>query len=642
MILKESIDRIMDAAQVEEVVGDFVNLKKRGSSLLGLCPFHNEKTPSFNVSSAKGIYKCFGCGKAGNSVNFIMEHEKLTYPEALRYLAKKYNIDIVEDEISTDEDKEAAHKRESLMLVADWAKKVFAENLWENEMGQAIGLSYFKERGFREDIIKKFELGYSLSEWSTLTDKAEKEGFQKAFLLETGLSIFNETKNSVYDRFRNRVMFPIHSVSGRVIAFGGRILKTEPNSPKYVNSPESEIYHKSNVLYGLYFAKKAIRDLDNCFLVEGYTDVVSLHQSGIENVVASSGTSLTVEQIKLISRFSKNITILYDGDPAGIKASLRGIDMILEEGLNVKVVLFPDGHDPDSYVREVGSTKFTEYVDVAKKDFIVFKTDLLLKDVKNDPIKKADLIKDILESISKIPDQIKASLFVKECSSLLEMEERILLSELNKIKVKKIKKENNQEDLSVHTPEEDFIKEQPRVDHSNANQEKEIIRILMLYANIDYKDEDQGVDTTVAQHILSEIENASINFLNEPYVSMLDLFKKSIQSNFIPDEKFFTQHPDASISGTTAELLSTQYVLSEKWKDFDIHIPKEDTIVKKVVDNAMAHLILKKMMTVLMEIQNQLKEVSDEVMQMELLQLYQQTKAQVSFLEKKLGVVVMK
>ncbi|MCF8284305.1 MAG: DNA primase [Sphingobacteriales bacterium] len=642
MILKESIDRIMDASQIEEVVGDFVNLKKRGSSLLGLCPFHNEKTPSFNVSSAKGIYKCFGCGKAGNSVNFIMEHEKLTYPEALRYLAKKYNIDIVEDEISTDEDKEAAHKRESLMLVADWAKKVFVENLWENEMGQAIGLSYFKERGFREDIIKKFELGYSLSEWSTLTDRAEKEGFQKAFLLETGLSIFNETKNSVYDRFRNRVMFPIHSVSGRVIAFGGRILKTEPNSPKYVNSPESEIYHKSNVLYGLYFAKKAIRDLDNCYLVEGYTDVVSLHQSGIENVVASSGTSLTVEQIKLISRFSKNITILYDGDPAGIKASLRGIDMILEEGLNVKVVLFPDGHDPDSYVREVGSTKFTEYVDVAKKDFIVFKTDLLLKDVKNDPIKKADLIKDILESISKIPDQIKASLFVKECSSLLEMEERILLSELNKIKVKKIKKENNQEDLSVHTPEEDIIKEQPRVDHNNANQEKEIIRILMLYANIDYKDEDQGVDTTVAQHILSEIENASINFLNEPYVSMLDLFKKSIESNFIPDEKFFTQHPDASISGTAAELLSTQYVLSEKWKDFDIHIPKEDTIVKKVVDNAMAHLILKKMMTVLMEIQNQLKEVSDEVMQMELLQLYQQTKAQVSFLEKKLGVVVMK
>ena len=642
MILKESIDRIMDAAQIEEVVGDFVNLKKRGSSLLGLCPFHNEKTPSFNVSSAKGIYKCFGCGKAGNSVNFIMEHEKLTYPEALRYLAKKYNIDIVEDEISTDEDKEAAHKRESLMLVADWAKKVFVENLWENEMGQAVGLSYFKERGFREDIIKKFELGYSLSEWSTLTDRAEKEGFQKAFLLETGLSIFNETKNSVYDRFRKRVMFPIHSVSGRVFAFGGRILKTEPNSPKYVNSPESEIYHKSNVLYGLYFAKKAIRDLDNCYLVEGYTDVVSLHQSGIENVVASSGTSLTVEQIKLISRFSKNITILYDGDPAGIKASLRVIDMILEEGLNVKVVLFPDGHDPDSYVREVGSTKFTEYVDVAKKDFIVFKTDLLLKDVKNDPIKKADLIKDILESISKIPDQIKASLFVKECSSLLEMEERILLSELNKIKVKKIKKENNQEDLSVHTPEEDIIKEQPRVDHNNANQEKEIIRILMLYANIDYKDEDQGVDTTVAQHILSEIENASINFLNEPYVSMLDLFKKSIESNFIPDEKFFTQHPDASISGTAAELLSTQYVLSEKWKDFDIHIPKEDTIVKKVVDNAMAHLILKKMMTVLMEIQNQLKEVSDEVMQMELLQLYQQTKAQVSFLEKKLGVVVMK
>lgn len=642
MIHKESIDRIMDAAQIEEVVGDFVNLKRRGSSLLGLCPFHNEKSPSFNVSSAKGIYKCFGCGKAGNSVNFIMEHEKLSYPEALRYLAKKYNIEIIEDEISSDEDKEAAQKRESLMLVADWAKKVFVENLWEHDMGKAIGLSYFKERGFREDIIKKFELGYTLDEWSALTDRAEKEGYQKAYLLETGLSIFNENKNSVYDRFRNRVMFPIHSVSGRVIAFGGRILKTEPNSPKYVNSPESEIYHKSNILYGLYFAKKAIRDLDNCFLVEGYTDVVSLHQSGIENVVASSGTSLTTEQIKLISRFTKNVTILYDGDPAGIKASLRGIDMILEEGLNVKVVLFPDGHDPDSYVREVGSTKFTEYVDFAKKDFIVFKTDLLLKDIKNDPIKKADLIKDILESISKIPDQIKASLFVKECSTLLEMEERILLSELNKIKIKKIKKENQQEDLSIHTPEEDLVHEQPRVEHNNANQEREIIRILMQYANKDYVDAEHEIDTSIAQHILSEIENASIVFYNEPYTSMLDLFKKALDSNFIPDEKFFTQHPDGSISSAAAELLSTQYVLSEKWKEHDIHIPKEENILKKVVDNAMAHLMLKKMMSVLREIQNQFKEVSDEQMQTELLMLYQQTKEQVSQLEKKLGVVIMK
>jgi DNA primase len=642
MIHKESIDRIMDAAQIEEVVGDFVNLKRRGSSLLGLCPFHNEKTPSFNVSSAKGIYKCFGCGKAGNSVNFIMEHEKLSYPEALRYLAKKYNIEIVEDEISTDEDKEAAHKRESLMLVSDWAKKVFVENLWEHDMGKAIGLSYFKERGFREDIIKKFELGYTLDEWSSLTDRAEKEGYQKTYLLETGLSIFNENKNSVYDRFRNRVMFPIHSVSGRVIAFGGRILKTEPNSPKYVNSPESEIYHKSNILYGLYFAKKAIRDLDNCFLVEGYTDVVSLHQSGIENVVASSGTSLTTEQIKLISRFSKNITILYDGDPAGIKASLRGIDMILEEGLNVKVVLFPDGHDPDSYVREVGSTRFTEYVDAAKKDFIVFKTDLLLKDIKNDPIKKADLIKDILESIAKIPDQIKASLFVKECSTLLEMEERILLSELNKIKIKKIKKENQQEDLSIHTPEEELVHEQPRAEHNNVNQEREIIRILMQYANKDYVDPEHEIDTSIAQHILSEIENASIIFYNEPYASMLDLFKKALDSNFIPDEKFFTQHPEASISNTAAELLSTQYVLSEKWKEHDIHIPKEENILKKVVDNAMAHLMLKKMMSVLREIQNQFKEVGDEQMQTELLMLYQQTKEQVSQLEKKLGVVVMK
>ncbi len=366
------------------------------------------------------------------------------------------------------------------------------------------------------------------------------------------------------------------------------------------------------------------------------------HQSGIENVVASSGTSLTTEQIKLIARFSKNITILYDGDPAGIKASLRGIDMILEEGLNVKVVLFPDGHDPDSYVREVGSTKFTEYVESAKKDFIVFKTDLLLKDIKNDPIKKAELIKDILDSIAKIPDQIKASLFVKECSTLLEMEERILLSELNKIKIKKIKKENQQEDLSIHTPEEDIVHEQPRADHNNLNQEREIIRILIQYANRDYVDAEHGIDTTIAQHILSEIEHASISFYNEPYISMLDLFKKAIDSNFIPDEKFFTQHPDASISSTAAELLSVQYVLSEKWKEHDIHIPKEENILKKVVDNAMAHLMLKKMMSVLKEIQNQFIEVVDEQQQTELLMLYQQTKEQVTQLEKKLGVVIMK
>ncbi len=641
MIHKESILRILEAAQIEEVVGDFVNLKKRGANLLGNCPFHNEKTPSFTVSPSKGIYKCFGCGKAGNSLNFVMEHEKLTYPEALRYLAKKYNIDIIEDQTATEEDKELSQKKESLMLLSDWAKKVFAENLWEHEMGRAIGLSYFKERGFREDIIKKFELGYSLDEWSSLTDRAEKEGYNKQFLLETGLSIFNEQKQSVYDRFRNRVMFPVHGISGRVIAFGGRVLKTEPNSPKYVNSPESEIYHKSNVLYGLYFAKKAIREFDTCYLVEGYTDVVSLHQSGIENVVASSGTSLTIEQIKLIARFSKNITILYDGDPAGIKASLRGIDMILEEGLDVRVVLFPEGHDPDSYVREVGASKFSEYVASAQKDFIVFKTDLLLKDAAKDPIKKAALIKDIIESIAKIPDNIKASLFIKECSALMEMEERILLSEYNKLKLKKIKKENNQEDLTIPL-EEEPVKEQKQHEENGLSQEREISRILILYGDQDYVDVEYEVNEKVAKYVVHVIEEVRIEFVNEPYKTLLDICKQALENGEVPDTKFYVHHEDIRISSIAAELISVKHVLSDKWKEHDIHIPKEEHIIKKVVDSGLDHLQLKKLMHVLDEIQKQIKDAKSDEEVDRFLQYYAQTKSLVTVLEKKLGLVVMK
>lgn len=642
MILKESIDRIMDASRIEEVVGDFVQLKRRGVSLLGLCPFHNEKTPSFNVSANKGIYKCFGCGKAGNSVNFIMEHEKLSYPEALRYLAKKYNIDLLEDETVSDEERERSQKRESLLLINDWAKKKFVQNLWEHDSGQAIALSYFRERGFRDDIIKKFELGYSLDEWTSLTDAATAEAYNTDLLKELGLAIFNEQKQSLYDRFRNRVMFPIHGLSGRVIAFGGRFLKTEANSPKYVNSPESEVYHKSQVLYGIYFAKKAIRDYENCFLVEGYTDVVSLHQSGIENVVASSGTSLTVEQIRMIGRFTKNITILYDGDPAGIKASLRGIDMILEEDLNVKVVLFPDQHDPDSYVRAVGQSQFLAYIEKEQKDFIVFKTDLLLQDAKNDPIKKSEVIKDIIESIAKIPNQITASLFVKQCSSLLEMEERILLSELNKIKLRKIKKENQQEDLTIHNEVITALPEQPKIVNPAESQEREIIRILVLYGDKPFSSDENADIKTIAEYLIHQIEEMSIEFSNEPYISFLDLIKASLQSKFSPDDKFYIQHPDNKISAVAAELLSTQYVLSDKWKEFDIHVPREEHILKKVVENAMNHLHLKKLMHILDGIKSEMKETQEEAKTTYLLEVYQHTRNTMLDLQRKLGVVIMR
>src|ERR1700744_5212745 len=443
MITKPTIDRIMEAIDIVEVVGEFVQLKKRGANYVGLSPFANEKTPSFTVSPAKGIFKDFSSGKGGSAVTFLMELEKFTYPEALKWLAKKYGIE-VEETIESSENKEEENHRESLMIVSAYAAKFFHETMLETEEGQNIGLSYFKERGFNSDTIKKFELGYSPDQWEAFTGKALKEGYQQEFLEETGLSVKRDN-GTLYDRYRGRVMFPIHSFTGRVIAFGGRTLKTDKNVPKYVNSPESEIYHKSNILYGLYFAKKSIRDEDNCYLVEGYADVLSVHQAGIENVVASSGTSLTVEQIRLISRFTKNVTILYDGDAAGIKASLRGLDMILEEGLNVKVVLFPDGHDPDSYVRTVGTNAFKNHIDQNKEDFILYKTDIPLKHAANDPIKKIDVISEKPETITTIPDSIKSSVVIKDCSHLLQIDERALLSELNKMRMAKAKKDSQQQ-----------------------------------------------------------------------------------------------------------------------------------------------------------------------------------------------------
>src|SRR6201992_3461290 len=482
MITKPTIDRIMEAIDIVEVVGEFVQLKKRGANYVGLSPFANEKTPSFTISPAKGIFKDFSSGKGGSAVTFLMELEKFTYPEALKWLAKKYGIE-VEETVESSENREEENHRESLMIVSAYAAKFFHESLLETEEGKNIGLSYFKERGFSNETIKKFELGYSPDQWEAFTGRAVKEGYQEEFLVETGLSVKREN-GSMYDRYRGRVMFPIHSFTGRVIAFGGRTLKNDKTVPKYVNSPESIIYHKSNVLYGLFFAKKAIRDEDNCYLVEGYADVISAHQAGIENVVASSGTSLTVEQIRLIGRLTKNITILYDGDAAGIKASLRGLDMILEEGLNVKVVLFPDGHDPDSYVRLVGTSAFKNYIEQNKKDFILYKTNILLKEAGNDPIRKSEVIREVVESIAKIPDSIKASVFIKECSHLLQIDERALLTELNKMRQAKSKKDSQQQTSRIVPVDETLLDEpvqqEPKEDFS---QEKEIIRLLLLYGN---------------------------------------------------------------------------------------------------------------------------------------------------------------
>ena len=432
MIDQQTIERIIDAARIQDVVSDYVTLRRRGANMIGLCPFHNEKTPSFSVSPAKGIFKCFGCGKGGNSVHFIMEHEQVGYVEALKYLAAKYHIEVIEKELDAEE-LALRNDRESMFLVNDFARTYFMNTLHGHIDGKAIGLSYFRERGFRDDIIRKFELGYSLEQRDAFSQAAINKGFKKEYLTKTGLSMENDY-GQLSDRFRARVMFPVHSLSGKVVAFGGRILKKDDKMAKYVNSPESDIYHKSNELYGIFFAKKAIVQQDRCFLVEGYTDVISMHQNGIENVVASSGTSLTPGQIRMIHRFTDNVTVIYDGDPAGIKASLRGIDLLLEEGMNIKVLLLPDGDDPDSFARKHSADEFIDFVEASSSDFIRFKTRLLMADAGNDPVKRAGLIGDIVRSISLIPNQVIRTEYVKECGTLLNVDEALLYFEINKLK----------------------------------------------------------------------------------------------------------------------------------------------------------------------------------------------------------------
>lgn len=439
MIDQLTIDRIMDAARIEEVVGEFVTLRKRGVNFTGLCPFHDEKTPSFSVSPTRGICKCFSCGKGGNVVHFIMEHEQLSYYDALKWLARKYHIEVVEKELNPEE-QQIRNDRESMFILNEFARDYYVRTLHEHIDGKSIGLGYFKERGFREDIVRKFQLGYSLDLSAEFSKEATRKGYSKDFLVKTGLSLLGE-QGDLYDRYRARVMFPVHTLSGKVVAFGGRILKKDEKKAKYVNSPESEIYHKSNELYGIYFAKQAIAKNDRCFLVEGYTDVISMHQAGIENVVSSSGTALTHGQIRMIHRFTKNVTVLYDGDAAGIKASLKGINLLLEEGLNIKVLLLPDGEDPDSFAKKHSSTDFIQYLKDHETDFIRFKTEILLKDAGNDPIKRAGLIQDLVESISLIGDDITRSVYIKECSRQLDFDETLLHTEVNKKRLNQLQRE---------------------------------------------------------------------------------------------------------------------------------------------------------------------------------------------------------
>ncbi|MBA4152958.1 DNA primase [Flavobacterium sp.] len=482
MITQNTIDLVFETARVEEVIGDFVQLKRAGSNLKGLSPFSNEKSPSFMVSPVKQIWKDFSSGKGGNSVTFLMEHEHFSFPEAIRYLAKKYNIEI-EETVSSDEDKIEASEKESMYLVSEFASKYFQHVLWEEEEGKAIGFTYFKERGFTNETIKKFALGYSPNVWDAFTKEALGKAYQLEFLEKTGLTIVGEDKQ--FDRFKGRVMFPIQSMSGRVLGFGGRILTNDKKAAKYLNSPESEIYHKSNVLYGIFHAKQAIAKQDNCYLVEGYTDVIQMHQAGIENVVSSSGTALTSNQIRLINRLTKNITVLFDGDAAGLRASIRGIDLILEEGMNVKVCTFPDGDDPDSFAKKTPYEELVKYLEENSKDFIQFKASLLMKDAKNDPIKKADLIRDMVTSISKIPDRIKKEIYIQECARIMDISEEVLFSTLAQMAQKDLSEANKkfkQEQKVFEVVKNETTATVSKVDIISLL-EKTILEILLLYGH---------------------------------------------------------------------------------------------------------------------------------------------------------------
>jgi len=592
LISKTTIDQVYETSRVEEVIGDFVQLKKSGSNFKGLSPFTDERTPSFMVSPVKQIWKDFSSGKGGNVVAFLMEHEHFTYPEAIKYLAKKYNIEIEETE-QTDEQKEQANERESMYLVSEYAQKYFSQTLWDSEPGKAIGLSYFKERGFTDETIKKFGLGYSLDEWEAFTQSALEEGYQLEFLEKTGLTIVKEQtggETKKFDRFKGRVMFPIHSMSGRVLGFGGRILTSDKKAAKYLNSPESEIYHKSKVLYGIYFAKQAIAKEDNCFLVEGYTDVIQMYQRGVENVVSSSGTALTPEQIRLINRLTKNITVLFDGDAAGLRASLRGIDLILEQGMNVKVCTFPDGEDPDSFAKNNTYEDLVLYLEENAKDFIQFKASILTKEAANDPIKRADTVRDIVNSISKIPDRIKKEIYIQECAKIMAISEAVLyntLAQIDKKLATEVNKAYKQEQKAFEVVKNDPVVQKVDVQYEL---ERKIIEMLLLYGNqmqefedLVLKENEDGelvlepevVEAKVYEKVYLDLQEDEIELTNEQFRAIYYKLIESLNENDDFAVNTFLSELDQEIIPEVSSILmeEEQYTLHD-WERKDIY-PKE-------------------------------------------------------------------
>ncbi|WP_375418842.1 DNA primase [uncultured Hymenobacter sp.] len=635
-IPKETVDQILHTADIVEVVGDFVTLKRKGQNLWAPCPFHNEKSPSFSVNPAKSLYKCFGCGKAGGVVQFVMDMEGTSFPEALKYLAKKYGIAIQEEE-KTPEEQLAQNERDSQFIVSDWAKTQYQRLLLNSEEGMSVGYAYLKERGLNLTTIQQFELGYSLDQWDYLMKAAEAAGYQQKYLEKTGLVVTRTDDQGHdtgrrYDRFRGRVMFPIHNVSGRVVGFGARTLKRDDKMAKYLNSPESDIYHKSDVLYGLFQARQAIRNEELCYLVEGYLDVLSLAQGGVKNVVASSGTSLTEGQIRLIKRYSDNVTVLYDGDAAGIRASLRGIDLLLEGGLNVRVVLFPDGDDPDSYIRKVGDQRFKQHLEQASQDFISFKTSLAAQDAARDPVKKAEAIRDVLQSIAKVPDGLKRQVFLQQTSATFGMDEQIIITEYNKlVKSAEYKARTAPTPPSAAerpaavrpttaaralTPEEEAevqmyggsladalpvgITTSPAFPTPSAGGEaagdeddvpdvlrsceREILRLLVLYAPFVIP----GPGYTVAYYLFSQLENTPLQTLL--YADIWEICRQQVQAGALPSARELGQHPRADVRSLISDLATERYELSPNWRIKEIYVVAEQEQLQVACDNAVLRL----------------------------------------------------
>lgn len=629
MIDRETVDRIYAAANIVDIVGEYVTLRRKGVNYQACCPFHNEKTPSFVVSPSKGVYKCFGCGKGGNAVTFLMEHESITYPEALKMVAKRYGIEVREQEM-TEEDVRRNDDRESMFALNGWAAEYFADYLHHQTEGMSVGMTYFRQkRGMTDATIKKFGLGFCPAKGDRMSQDALAAGYKEQFLLSTGLSIKRESDGRLYDRFRDRVIFPVHNISGRIVAFGGRTLRTDKQVAKYQNSPESEIYSKKRELYGLYFAKKAIQQQDCAILVEGYTDVISMHQAGVENVVSSSGTSLTTDQIRLLNRFTKNITVIYDGDSAGIHASLRGIDMILKEGMNVRVVLLPEPEDPDSFARSHTAAELQAYIRENERDFLDFKARLLLEDAQGDPVKKAALIGDMVQSITQIPDPIQRSVYIKECARTMDIDENILISEVARKRMATVGDRETDEFLRRQTtqirsearqPEVEFVK---RIEAGSGIEalERELVKYLLKYGHcsFDYKEGRNMVACNVAEVIFGELGDDNIEFRNPLYAKIMATYREQWELSGVGTEvppHLFLNHSDPEVCNLSVDILTSDdnYVASELWKRKDMHVESDAELLAVGVPKAVTLYKSKVIEGLIREMQTRLEdaELSEE------------------------------